>query len=97
MRSFARSALTLTTLALTSLVSANDLPATPHGAKAHSFINDAILPAALPWHGASQALMRSQDNPWATPFERSLGLESPNFADTIAWLDQLASANPQLQ
>lgn len=65
--------------------------------RANTFVNDAILPANLPWQGASQALMLDVNHPWATPFEQSNGLESPNYAATIAWLDHLASQAPQLQ
>ncbi|MGL4616285.1 MAG: M14 family metallopeptidase [Shewanella sp.] len=84
------------TTALTKAVdAANAQP--PSAQRANTFVNDAILPANIPWHGASQALMLDANHPWATPFEQSNGLESPNYAATIAWLDKLASESTRLQ
>ncbi|MBI2516153.1 MAG: M14 family metallopeptidase [Opitutae bacterium] len=53
-----------------------------------------LLPPAPAWHGASEALVAKADNPWITPAEKMQLLDSPNYADTIAWLRQLADASP---
>lgn len=64
---------------------------------ATTYVNDAILPPSHTWHGASETLLRSQDDEWATPFEQSGGIKSPSYADTIAWLDKLADETSKLQ
>ncbi|MGL6122285.1 MAG: M14 family metallopeptidase, partial [Shewanella sp.] len=64
--------------------------------RASAFINDAILPPSITWHGASESLMWSTDNEWATPFEQSGGIDSPSFDTTTAWLDKLASETDKL-
>jgi hypothetical protein len=55
------------------------------------------LPPALPWHGASEALLARPDNPWITPAERAGLLDSPNYDDTIAYLKRLCAATPLLK
>lgn len=64
---------------------------------ANTYVNDAILPPSHTWQGASETLLRSQDDEWVTPFEQSGGIKSPNYADTIAWLDKLADETTKLQ
>ena len=53
-----------------------------------------FLPPALPWHGASEALIAKSDNPWITPAEKTGLTDSPNYDDTIAWLRKLCAATP---
>ena len=53
-----------------------------------------FLPPALPWHGASEALIAKPDNPWITPAEKSGLLDSPNYDDTVAYLKKLCAASP---
>ncbi|MGI2209098.1 M14 family zinc carboxypeptidase [Shewanella baltica] len=65
--------------------------------RANTFVNDAILPPSITWHGASESLMLSTDNEWATPFEQSSGIESPSYDATITWLDKLAGETDKLQ
>jgi hypothetical protein len=55
-----------------------------------------IMPPALPWDGKSKELIVDKSDPWATPFEKSEGLESPNYAETMAWLEKLASESAYL-
>ncbi len=55
-----------------------------------SAIAQDILPPALPWKGKSKSLLVDKSNPWATPFEKSGGLESPSYKETMAWLEKLA-------
>ncbi|WP_153912889.1 M14 family metallopeptidase [Shewanella sp. TC10] len=53
------------------------------------FINDDILPPILTWQGASEALIKPADSPWATPFEQQALTQSPNYDDTHQWLTNL--------
>jgi hypothetical protein len=55
-----------------------------------------IMPPALPWDGKSRELIADKSDPWATPFEKSEGLESPSYAETMAWLERLASESAYL-
>ena len=81
--------------ALSATETAPEAAATP--TRANTFVNDAILPPSITWHGGSEALLLSADNEWATPFEQSNGTESPSYDDTIAWLDRLAAETTKLQ
>ena len=81
--------------ALSATETAPEVAATP--TRANTFVNDAILPPSITWHGGSEALLLSADNEWATPFEQSNGTESPSYDDTIAWLDRLAAETTKLQ
>ena len=56
-----------------------------------------FLPPAPPWHGASEALIAKPDNPWITPAEKMGLLDTPNYADTIAYLQRLVAASPRLK
>ncbi|MBS3796657.1 M14 family metallopeptidase [Pseudoalteromonas sp. BDTF-M6] len=53
---------------------------------------DAHLPPLISWHGDSEVLMQS-DGPLQTDFERSGGVDSPNYENTMAYLAQLVKAN----
>lgn len=83
-------------LADTTVTSPEAQPA-PIPERANTFVNDAILPPSITWHGASESLMLSVDSEWATPFEQSGGIESPSYDATIAWLDKLAGETDKLQ
>lgn len=74
---------------------AANVAATP--TRANTFVNDAILPPSITWHGASESLLLSADHEWATPFEQSNGIESPSYDNTITWLDRLAAETTKLQ
>ena len=54
---------------------------------------DSHLPPLLPWQGQSLALMQ-QKGPLTTDFELSEGLKSPNYQQTMAFVDRLVAANP---
>lgn len=56
-----------------------------------------FLPPAPAWHGASEALIAQPDNPWITPAEKTGLTDSPNYADTLAWLEKLAAASPRIK
>nr|WP_282110110.1 M14 family metallopeptidase [Shewanella algicola] len=63
---------------------------------ANTFINDSILPPIKPWSGASETLLMATDQPWATPFEQQGYLSTPNYDDTMAWLDKLVDSSDLL-
>ena len=56
----------------------------------------APLPPAPPWDGKSQALIVSGDDPWVTPAERTGLTATPGYDETVAWLQRLVTAAPQL-
>ncbi|WP_440056031.1 M14 family metallopeptidase [Pseudoalteromonas sp. T1lg65] len=55
-------------------------------------MND-YLPPLEPWQGKSVALMQQQ-GPLTTEFELSGGVVSPNYEQTMAFVDRLVAANP---
>lgn len=56
----------------------------------------ADLPPELPWSEKSLELTVDADHAWATPFETSGLADSPTYADTVAWLERLVAAAPEL-
>lgn len=57
---------------------------------------NAPLPPELPWSGQSRALLAAADDPWITPAEQSGLTASPDYAQTVAWLQRLVAAAPEL-
>ena len=57
----------------------------------------APLPPEIPWNGASRTLVVPATDPWVTPAERSGLRRTPSYDETVAWLQKLAAAAPQLQ
>ncbi len=55
------------------------------------------LPPPLPWDGASRALIAPAEDPWITPAEASGFRETPRYDETVAWLERLAAAAPQVR
>ncbi len=55
-----------------------------------------VLPPVQPWNGASEALIAAPDDPWITPSEASGLTATPRYAETMAWLERLAAAFPEL-
>jgi len=56
----------------------------------------ALLPPAQPWNGASRALVAPAGDPWITPAEKSGLTRTPRYDKTIAWLERLVEAAPEL-
>ena len=56
-----------------------------------------VLPPLEPWLGKSLELAVAPDHPWATPFERGGMVSTPSYDETVAWLQRLAAAAPQLR
>jgi len=54
------------------------------------------LPADIPWHGGSEALIVPSTDPWVTPSELSGLTRTPSYADTFAWLRRLDSASREV-
>ena len=56
--------------------------------------DQAFLPPAPAWDGASKALLRDASDPWVTAFEADPDHDfSPNYVDTRAWFDRLDAAS----
>lgn len=56
--------------------------------------DQAFLPPAPAWSGASRALLRDASDPWVTAFEADAAHDfSPSYADTRAWFDRLDAAS----
>jgi len=56
--------------------------------------DQAFLPPAPKWDGASRALLRPASDPWASGFEQDAELNfSPNYAETRAWFERLDAAS----
>ena len=56
--------------------------------------DQAFLPPAPSWNGASKALLRDASDPWVTAFEADAAHDfSPSYADTRAWFDRLDAAS----
>ena len=55
---------------------------------------ESLLPAAPAWHGASEALIVAPGDPLITPAERTGLTDTPNYADTIAYLELLETKSP---
>ncbi|PVM72949.1 M14 family metallopeptidase [Caulobacter radicis] len=80
----------LLTLALLAL----GTPAMAQTPAAQAPWDQAFLPPAPHWQGASQALIRDASHPWATAFEADPAHDfSPNYVDTRAWFDRLDKAS----
>jgi hypothetical protein len=57
----------------------------------------AILPPLPAWDGSSRELVVEADHPWITPAEQSGLTATPNYVETMAWLDRLIAASDRLQ
>jgi murein tripeptide amidase MpaA len=57
----------------------------------------AILPPAIPWNGASRALMLPASDPWVTPSEKTQLRTTPRYDETVAYLKRLVAASPNLK
>ncbi|MCG9731462.1 M14 family metallopeptidase [Shewanella sp. Isolate13] len=64
---------------------------------ADTYINDAILPPIISWHGGSESLILAADSKWATPFEQNGLKTSPSYDETFAWLDKLIAESEMLK
>lgn len=65
--------------------------------RATTYVNDAILPPTIEWHGKSESLLAAPDSEWATPFEKNGLKTSPSYDETFAWLDKLIAQSDMLK
>ncbi|SOT96278.1 carboxypeptidase [Xanthomonas arboricola pv. fragariae] len=65
-------------------------------ASAQPIDTSAPLPPVRAWHGASEALIVTPDDPWSTPAERNDFASTPSYDETRAWLERLVAASPLL-
>jgi hypothetical protein len=56
-----------------------------------------ILPPLIPWDGASRKLVVATTDPWITPSERDDLKTTPRYDETVAYLQRLVKAAPQLK
>jgi hypothetical protein len=56
-----------------------------------------LLPPVMPWKGKSLELIARKDNPWITPAESSDFKTTPDYAETMAWLNKLCAATKMLK
>ncbi|NHQ81246.1 peptidase [Chromobacterium vaccinii] len=90
--------LTFFAAALASLP-AGASPAAPDYVDPGQFLQSAgqrVLPPDIPWNGKSQQFTATKDDPWATPLEASGFAHTPPYPETLAYLQKLAAAKPDL-
>jgi len=58
---------------------------------------EGMLPHQPEWHGASESLIAGADDPWITPAERTGLVSTPSYDETVAWLQELVAAAPELE
>jgi hypothetical protein len=58
---------------------------------------NAILPPALPWDGASRAIAVPATDPWVTPSEATGFRTTPRYDETFGYLRRLVAASPNLK
>jgi len=58
---------------------------------------ESLLPPTQAWSGKSEALVVAADDPWITPAERSGLKTTPDYQDTMGWLQKLVNAAPELE
>jgi len=58
---------------------------------------ESLLPPAQKWAGKSEELIVAEDDPWITPAEASGLVATPSYDETVAWLQKLVAAAPELE
>ena len=53
-----------------------------------------FLPPVSPWKGKSEKRLRSPNDPWACPIEKSGFLKTPTLSETYQWFNKLDSVSP---
>jgi len=56
-----------------------------------------LLPPIKEWHGKSETLIQSEKNPWQTDSEKTGLTDTPNYEDTVKYLDRLVNSDPRLK
>jgi hypothetical protein len=55
-----------------------------------------VLPPVMDWHGKSESLIATADDPWLTPSEKSDFKTTPSYNETVKWFEKLTAASPLL-
>lgn len=55
-----------------------------------------ILPPVTEWQGKSESLVAKASDPWITPIEKTNFVTTPDYRETMSWLNKLADASPLL-
>jgi len=71
-------------------------PLTPPGFASGATAIRAPLPPELPFGGESRSLIAPADDPWITPAEATGLTGTPSYGETIAYLERLVAAAPEL-
>ena len=58
---------------------------------------EGLLPPVQPWSGKSEALIATADDPWISPAERTGLMTTPDYEETMVWLQKLVTAAPELE
>jgi len=58
---------------------------------------ESLLPPVMEWSGKSESLVVPGDDPWITPAERMQLAATPDYEETVAWLQKLVAAAPELE
>lgn len=56
-----------------------------------------ILPPLNEWHGKSESLIQPANNPWQTYAEKTGLMDTPNYSQTVKYIDRLVNSDPRLQ
>jgi murein tripeptide amidase MpaA len=68
-----------------------------NSSSARAAAQNPILPPEVPWNGKSKSLLIPATDSWATPFEQSGLNQTPRYDQTVAWLQKLVDAAPELE
>ncbi|MGB5418904.1 M14 family metallopeptidase [Algibacter sp.] len=61
-----------------------------------SAVAQTVLPPVMDWHGKSEYLIATANNPWLTPSEKSDFRTTPSYNETVNWFKKLTTASPLL-
>lgn len=78
---------------ISHVVLASLLMGGPTAAQTIDYSTAASLPPDLPWRGKSEALIARATDAWITPAEVTNLTASPNYAETISFLQKMAAAS----
>lgn len=62
----------------------------------YCYADDSILPPIQPWQGKSIELIADDSNEWQTPAEKMQLNDTPNYANTMVYLDKLVKSDKRL-
>jgi len=80
----------------TTLVCASSLSADSSTDITHKAYASKILPPIKKWQGKSESLIQSANNPWQTYSEKTQLTDTPNYQDTVKYLNRLVASDSRL-